>query len=152
DHADLTGANLTRADLAAASLVRGDLANANLTHAFATGATLSGADLCGAQLYKANLAGARLDNVDLDGAMVLGVKGDPAGSGRGRVREQEGGFRLGLVAKDMNVVFFRNVKIGVERELDDPRVKASVHPYDNTCSSRSPLPAVLTRVVETHGQ
>jgi ABC-type sugar transport system substrate-binding protein len=52
----------------------------------------------------------------------------------------------------MDDVFFKDVKIGIQRELGDPSVKASVHPNDITCSSRSPLPAVLARVAETHGQ
>ena len=152
DHADLTGANLTGADLNAASLVRGDLANANLTRAIVIGATLSGAGLCGAQLYKTNLVATRMDNANLDSAMLVGVNRDPAAIGRGSVHEQGGGFRVGMVAIDMDDEFFRGVKLGIERELEDPTVKAIDHRYDNTCSSRSALPAVLAGVVETHLQ
>jgi hypothetical protein len=57
----------------------------------------------------------------------VGVEGDPAAIGRGSVREQEGGFGLGMVAIDTNDVFFENVKIGIERELSDSSIKASAH-------------------------
>ena len=72
-HADLYGANLSRADLSGANLYganlsRADLSGANLSGANLSRADLSGADLSGANLSRADLSGADLSRADLYGA------------------------------------------------------------------------------------